>query len=152
MFRRLLMISSIAAALAGTGALAQDFQGKRIGRAGAARQFRQRGAGKNGFEGRTLERLQQKLNLTEVQMNGVRALEETRRKEMESLRQEVQPKRQALRQLLQQPNPNPNDVGNAAIALRDTRGRVREINQRFTSGVKGLLTPDQLQNLPKRFQ
>ena len=152
MFRRLLMISSIAAALAGTVALAQDFQGKLAGRAGAARQLRQRGAGRNARDGRMLERLQQKLNLSETQMNGIRALEETRKKEMESLRQEVQPKRQALRQLLQQPNPNPNEVGNAAIALRDTRGRIREINQRFTLGVKGLLTPDQLQNLPKRFQ
>jgi len=152
MFRRLLMISSIAAALAGTAALAQDFQGKQRARLGGAHQFRQRAAGRNAFEGRMLERLQQKLNLSEAQVNGIRALEETRRKEMDSLRQEVQPKRQALRQLLQQPNPNPNEVGNAAIALRDTRGRVREINQRFTSGVKGLLTPEQLQNLPKRFQ
>jgi Spy/CpxP family protein refolding chaperone len=143
MFRRLLMISSIVIALAGTAVVAHGFQGKQAARGGAARQFRQ---------GRMLERLQQKLNLSEVQVNGIRALEETRRKEMDSLRQEVQPKRQALRQLLQQPNPNPNEVGNAAIALRDTRGRVREINQRFTSGVKGLLTPEQLQNLPKRFQ
>src|SRR5215471_14481166 len=140
MFRRLLMISSIVAALAGTAALAQGFQG------------RHRGEGRNASKGRMLERLQQKLNLSEVQVNGIRGLEETRRKEMDSLRQEVQPKRQALRQLLQQPNPNPNEVGNAAIALRDTLGRVREINQRFTSGVKGLLTPEQLQNLPKRFQ
>jgi Spy/CpxP family protein refolding chaperone len=151
MFRRLLMISSIAAALAGTVALAQDIQDKQAGRAGAARQLRQRG-GRNARDGRMLERLQQKLNLNEAQMNSIRALEETRKKEMESLRQEVQPKRQALRQLLQQPNPNPNDVGNAAIALRDTRGREREVNQRFTAGVKGLLTPDQLQNLPKRLQ
>ena len=152
MFRRLLMISSIAAVLAGTAALAQDFQGKQTTRPGGARQFRQRAAGRNVLEGRMLERLQEKVTLTEVQVNGIRALEETRRKEMDSLRQEVQPKRQALRQLLQQPNPNPNEVGNAAIALRDTRGRVREVNQRFTSGVKGLLTPEQLQNLPKRFQ
>ena len=140
MFRRLVIISSFAAALAGTVALGQGLQG------------RHRAEGRNAFDGRMLERLQQKLNLSETQMNGIRALEETRRKEMESLRQEVQPKRQALRQLLQQPNPNPNEVGNAAIALKDTRGRMREINQRFMSGVKGLLTPDQLQNLPKRLR
>ena len=140
MFRRLLMISSIVAALAGTAALAQGFQG------------RHRGEGRNAFEGRMLERLQQKVNLSETQMNGIRALEDTRKKEMESLRQEVQPKRQALRQLLEQPNPVPNEVGNATIALKDTRGRMREINQRFMSGVKGLLTPDQLQNLPKRLR
>jgi len=136
MFRRILIISTIVVALAGTAALAQGFRGNR---------------GREAQSGRLLERLQQKLNLNETQMNGIRALEENRRKEMESLRQEVQPKRQALRQLLQQPNPNPTDVGNATLALRDTRQRTRDINQRYMSGVKGLLTPEQLQMLPKRF-
>jgi len=134
MFRRLLMISSLVVTLAGTAALAQGFRGNRDGRAT-----------------RLLERLQQRLNLNETQVNGVRALEENRRKEMESLRQEIAPKRQALRQLLQQPNPNPTDVGNATLALRDTRQKTRDINQRFLSGFKGLLTPEQLQMLPKRF-
>jgi len=136
MFRRIFIISTIVVALAGTAALAQGFRGNR---------------GRQAQSGRLLERLQQKLNLNETQVNGIRALEENRRKEMESLRQEVQPKRQALRQLLQQPNPNPADVGNATLALRDTRQRTREINQRFMSAVKGLLTPEQLQLLPKRF-
>jgi Spy/CpxP family protein refolding chaperone len=136
MFRRIFITSTIVVALAGTAALAQGFRGNR---------------GRQAQSGRLLERLQQKLNLNETQVNGIRALEENRRKEMESLRQEVQPKRQALRQLLQQPNPNPADVGNATLALRDTRQRTREINQRFMSAVKGLLTPEQLQLLPKRF-
>ena len=136
MFRRIFIISTIVVTLAGTAALAQGFRGNR---------------GRQAQSGRLLERLQQKLNLNETQVNGIRALEENRRKEMESLRQEVQPKRQALRQLLQQPNPNPADVGNATLALRDTRQRTREINQRFMSAVKGLLTPEQLQLLPKRF-
>ena len=134
MFRRLLMISSLVVTLAGTAALAQGLRGNRDGRAT-----------------RLLERLQQRLNLNDTQVNGVRALEENRRKEMESLRQEIAPKRQALRQLLQQPNPNPADVGNATLALRDTRQKTRDINQRFLSGFKGLLTPEQLQMLPKRF-
>jgi len=128
------MISSLVVTLAGTASLAQGLRGNRDGRAT-----------------RLLERLQQRLNLNETQVNGVRALEENRRKEMESLRQEIAPKRQALRQLLQQPNPNPADVGNATLALRDTRQKTRDINQRFLSGFKGLLTPEQLQMLPKRF-
>ena len=85
-------------------------------------------------------------------MNGIRALAENRRKEMESLRQDLQQKRQALRQLIEQPNPNPSDVGNATLALKETRERARDIHQRFMSGVKGLLTPDQLQKLPKRLR
>src|SRR5262249_53948657 len=99
MFRRILIITTIAAALAGTAALAQGVKGNRARHAGISAQLR----------GGSLEGLQQRLNLSESQMNGVRALQETRRTEMQSLRQEMQPKRQALRQLLQQPNPNPTD-------------------------------------------
>jgi len=133
MFRRLIIISTIIITLVGTAAMAQGLRG------------RGRRAG-----GRPGERLQQQLNLTETQKDGIRALRETRQKEVGSLRQELQQKRQALRELMQQSNPNPNDVGNATLALRETRQRMREINQRYASGMKGLLTPDQLQKLPKR--
>jgi Spy/CpxP family protein refolding chaperone len=138
MFRRLVITSSIVFALAGTAAIAQGFRGKGLG--GGAR------------SGQSLERLQQKLNLTEAQMQGIRALQETRRTEMASLRQDLKPKRQALRQLLQESNPNPMDVGNATLALQGSRAKVRDINRNFISGVKALLTPDQLQKLPKRLQ
>jgi Spy/CpxP family protein refolding chaperone len=138
MFRRLVIISTIALTLVGTTAMAQK--------------LRQRAGGRRAFAGQRFDRLQQKLNLSETQMNGIRALQENRRKETQSLRPEVQQKRQTLRQLLQQPNPNPSDVGNATLALKESRSRMRDINQRFASGIKGLLTPDQVQKLPKRFQ
>ena len=134
MFRRLVIVSSIAVMLVGTVATAQGFRGR------------------PGFRGDFSSRLKERLNLTDAQVNGIQALKENRRKEIQSLRQETQPKRQALRQLLNQPNPNPTDVGNATIALKQNRERARDINQGFISGVKGLLTPDQLQKLPKRFQ
>jgi len=140
MFRRKLFTSCLVLALAGTAALAQGLHGRAAGRFGGQ-------AGQN-----FIERMQQKLNLTPAQMDGIRALQENRQKEMQGLRQEMQPERKALRQLLQQPNPNPADVGNATLALRGTREKAREINQRFVSGVKGLLTPDQIQKLPKRLQ
>ena len=64
-------------------------------------------------------------------MNGIRELEQNRRKDMKSLRQE-------LRQ-----------QGQDRTGARD---KAREINQRFMSGVKELLTPEQLQKLPKRLR
>jgi Spy/CpxP family protein refolding chaperone len=138
MFRRTFIITSLVFTLAGTAALAQGLRG--------------RAARRGGSRTERLERLQQKLNLNETQMNGVRALQENRRKEMEGLRGEFQQKRQALRQLMQQANPNPTDVGNATLALKQERERARGINQRFMAGVKGLLTPEQLQQLPKRLR
>src|SRR5436190_736736 len=65
--------------------------------------------------GRRLERLQQALNLTDVQMNGVRALQENRQRETDSLQQEMQQKHQVLRQLLKTASPNATEVGNATI-------------------------------------
>ncbi len=118
----------------------------------AQRPANRRAARQAEIASRRMDRIQQRLNLSDSQLNGIHALQENRRKEMESLQQEVQQKRQALRQLLQQPNPNPSEIGNATLALRDTRGRSRDINQRYQSGVKSLLTPDQQQRLPKRLQ
>ena len=157
MFRRTIIITGLIVALASTAALAQGLRGKAAARrglaaqAGQAGQLRDRSAAR-GLDSRRLEKLQQNLGLSASQMNGLQALEENRLKETETLQQEMQQKRQALRQLLQQPNPNANEVGNATLALKELRGRNREINQRFTSGIKGLLTPDQLQKLPKRLQ
>jgi Spy/CpxP family protein refolding chaperone len=157
MFRRTIIITSLIVALAGTAVLAQGLRGKAAARRGLAAQAGQTGQLRDrlaarGLDSRRLEKLQQNLGLSASQMNGLQALEENRLKETETLQQEMQQKRQALRQLLQQPNPNANEVGNATLALKELRGRNREINQRFTSGIKGLLTPDQLQKLPKRLQ
>jgi Spy/CpxP family protein refolding chaperone len=138
MFRRTVIISSLVLGLAATASFGQGLRGRAAGRRGSLEQ--------------RIERLQQKLNLNDTQVSGIRALEETRKSEMQSLRQELQQKRQGLRQALQGNNPNPTDVGNATLALKETRQRARDINQRFISGVKGLLTPDQLQQLPKRFR
>jgi Spy/CpxP family protein refolding chaperone len=140
MFRRTILTSCLAVALAGTAVLAQGFHSKAAGRFGGQ-------SGQN-----FIERMQQRLNLTPAQVDGIRALQENRQKQMQALRQEMQPERKALRQLLQQPNPNPTDVGNATLAMRGTREKAREINQKFVAGVKGLLTPDQIQKLPKRLQ
>ena len=111
-----------------------------------------RQAGPRGRQGPGIERLQERLNLTPAQVNGIQALQENRRKEMQSLNEEMRQKRQYLRSLMQQTNPNPTDVGNAALAVKETRERARAINERFLSGVKGLLTPEQQQKLPKGFR
>lgn len=136
MLRRTIIISSLIVALAGT----------------ATAQGLRRRAGPVRGPGQRIERLQQRLNLTETQKQGLRALQENRRKEMESLREELRQKREALRSLIEQPNPNPTDVGDATLALRETRQRARDINERFLAGVKGLLGPDQQQRLPKRIR
>ena len=134
MFRRTLIISSLVLALAAGAAYAQGPRGK----------FRD---GQNADQ--IIQRLQQRLNLNDAQVNGIRALAGNRRREMDSLRQEMRQKSQALRALMQQLNPNPTDVGNATLALKEVRERGRAIQERFMTGVKGLLTPEQQNALPK---
>lgn len=137
MFRRIIIVSSIAVALAAITAGAEG--------------LKQRKTLRDGFDGQRLEHLQKKLNVTDGQMNGIRTLADNRRKEMEELQSELRQKREVLRSLMQN-NPNPADVGNAALSLQKTRERARFINQRVADGVRGLLTPKQLQRLPKRLR
>jgi Spy/CpxP family protein refolding chaperone len=139
MFRRLALVITCGIALTGSAAAAQGLRNK--------------SGLHDRVASRSLERFQRRMNLNETQAAQIRALQESRLKEIQSLRQESQSKRQSLRQLLRQPDPNPNEVGNAIIALRaGARGRKRDINARFAAGVKALLTPEQAQKLPKRLQ
>jgi Spy/CpxP family protein refolding chaperone len=142
MFRQLTVIAIIAA-LAGPTVLAA--QGLRARRAVGQRQQRVQ-------RGERVGQVQQRLNLNAAQQEGLRALQQNRRAETQSFQQELRQKRQALREILQQSNPNANDVGNATLQLKEIRERMRGVNQRFLSGLRGLLTPDQLQQLPKRLQ
>ncbi len=137
MFRRTIIISSLFIALVGTSVWAQGVR---------------RNAGPRERQGPGIARLVERLNLTEVQKNGIRALQQTRQQEMRSLQDEMRQKRQALRELMQQQNPNPADVGNATLALRELRERRRSINERFLSGIRALLTPEQLEQLPRRLR
>src|SRR5688572_19278319 len=105
MFRQIVVISTIALALAGTADAAQ-----RRSRRPKARQDR------------VVERLQQRRNLNEAQVNGLRALQEARQRELQSLRQQLRQKGQRSQELQQ-----------------ETQQRRRDINQRFRSGVRGLL-------------
>jgi Spy/CpxP family protein refolding chaperone len=78
MFRRLIVIAGLIVALAATSVLAQGLR-RRANPEG--RQGQGRG------QGQRIERLQERLNLTEAQMNEIRALQEIRRKEAEAANQ-----------------------------------------------------------------
>ena len=79
--------------------------------------------------------LKSALNLTDAQVEAIKALIQTERDRAQAIRTEIQQKRQVLDTLLSAASPNPLDVGNAAIALR------------FISELKKLLTGDQQQKL-----
>jgi hypothetical protein len=121
MFHRFVVVATIALALTGTADAAQR------------RAAGQRAERRNERQDRVGQRLQQRFNLNDTQMNGVRTLQESRKKEMQALRQELRQNRDTSQDL-----------------RRESRDRRRDINQRFKSGVRGLLTPDQLQRTPRQ--
>ena len=69
MFRRTIVIAGLIMTRAAAAALAQGGRRK---------------AGPDGRQGQRIERLQQMLNLTDAQMNEIRALQEIRRKEVQA--------------------------------------------------------------------
>jgi len=93
---------------------------------------------------RSLDALQQALNLTPAQKDSVRELVQSRREAMQSIRAEARPKFQRLMTLLDQPAPDPTAVGRAAIDFKAVHERAKaqraDAEKRFLS----LLNPTQM--------
>ena len=92
------------------------------------------------------------MNLTEEQKQTLRALREGNRTQRQTLMQDTRQKAQALRDLLSQANPNPTDVGNAALALKQARARARELRQQTMKNFRNNLTPEQLKQFRPRLK
>ena len=73
----------------------------------------------------SLKVLQNNLNLSDSQTARVRTLVESRRSRFQSIREDMRPKFKELMGLLDKPNPDPNAVGQAAIALKQVHDRAK---------------------------
>jgi len=87
------------------------------------------------------------LNLTQDQRQAMKALREGNRAQRQALEQETRQKAQALRELMSQTDPNPAEVGNAVLALKQARTRSRELREQTMSNFRNSLTPDQQKSL-----
>ncbi|HYR91964.1 MAG TPA: periplasmic heavy metal sensor [Terriglobia bacterium] len=87
------------------------------------------------------------LNLTDAQVDSVKALFATRQQQAEAIRTDIQQKRQALDAFLNVTSPNPADVGNAAIALRASENKLAAERDWFLTELKKLVTGAQQQTL-----
>ena len=117
--------------------------------------FAQRGRLELG-QGGTIERgqppdpmagLKAALNLTDAQVEAIKALTVTRDERARALRTEIEQKRQTLDTLLDAASPIPIDVGNAAISLRGSQNKLAAERDWFIPELKKLLTGDQQQKL-----
>src|SRR5262245_27231518 len=94
-----------------------------------------------------MTRLKDALNLTDAQVDAIKSLIQTQRQQAQSTMTEIQQKRQTLSALLDAASPNPTNVGNAAIDLRNSEKKLQGLRNSFITQLKALLTGDQQQKL-----
>ena len=91
--------------------------------------------------------LKNALGLTDAQVQAITGLMQTEKARVQAIMSDIQQKRQTLNTLLSAASPNPNDVGNAAIALSASEKKLAPERDYFTTQLKTLLTGDQQQKL-----
>ena len=91
--------------------------------------------------------LKKALDLTDAQVDAIKALMPTERDRVQAIMTEVQQKRQTLDALLNASSPVPTDVGNAAISLRASEKKLQGEHDWFIGELRKLLTGEQQQKL-----
>ena len=105
------------------------------------------GPPQRGQRANPLTRLKDSLGLTDAQVQAITSLAQSERTSVQAIMADIQQKRQALNALLNTASPNPTDVGNAAIALHASEGKVAAERTAFITQVKAQLTGEQQQTL-----
>ena len=108
------------------------------------RQRLQRPAARQSMQ---LGKLRNALNLTPAQIDQLKQIREANQSQRQAITQEMQQKRHALRELMAQSSPDPAQVGNAMLGLKDAQKRSQQLRQQAMESFKRSLTPDQLQKL-----
>jgi Spy/CpxP family protein refolding chaperone len=100
-----------------------------------------------GPRGNPFSRLKNALGLTDAQVQAITSVAQSEKANVQAIMTDIQQKRQALNTLLNSASPNPNDVGNAAIALHAAEGKIGAERTNFINQIKAQLTGDQQQKL-----
>jgi len=107
----------------------------------------QRARGPGGAPLEAASRLKEALGLTDAQVEAIKGIVQAAQPRFESIRTEIQQRRQTLDTLLNAAAPSPMEVGNAAIALHATEAKVQAERNAVISQIKQQLTGEQQQKL-----
>lgn len=102
-----------------------------------------RGAGPARAEHRLLRGALRSLDLTAEQRDKVRAAFEAQRESFRALREKARADRMAVRDLLEQPNPNASAVGAAVLKAHQNRVALRKQRESARAAIEAILTPEQ---------
>ncbi len=92
-----------------------------------------------------MARLRRALTLTDTQAAEIGALLKKHREAVFPVRQDLQARNHDLKDALDATEPNPNTVGQLAIARRGLTDQLRALNGKLRSDIAALLTPEQKQ-------
>jgi len=87
------------------------------------------------------------LNLTPDQVNNLKSIRQANQTQRQNIAQDARQKREALKNLMAQSNPNPTELGNAVLALKQTRGQAQQLREQALNNFKNSLTADQQKTL-----
>ena len=87
------------------------------------------------------------LDLTQAQIEQLKAGREAGKAQRQAVRQEAQQKRRVLRELMSQSNPDATQLGNAVLAMKQARVNAQQFRQQQFEQFKRLLSAEQLKKL-----
>ncbi len=90
----------------------------------------------------------QALNLTPEQSQKIQELRQSKYNEMAALREEMAGRRSELQMLWEKPEPDQNEIIAKQRELLELRGRFQEKSIQHQFALRGILTPDQLAQMP----
>ena len=90
-----------------------------------------------------LQKAKAALNLTDVQVTGVKALLKMRAETTQQIMQEVETAQQKLHDLSNQNSSNATEIGTAFLAVHTAHQRMQAAHVKFRTDFESLLNPDQ---------
>jgi Spy/CpxP family protein refolding chaperone len=153
-------ISAFLALLVGFSQLmAQTAGPAEPGRKGAraAIEKEQRGVGEShrrhlGGGERGWQALVRALELNEGQVESFRQLRLAQHEAMQPMRESLKEERRRLRELLNQENPDPFEIGTSVLAAHEHRLQMRALHEQSREAFRNMLTPSQEQKLDEMLQ
>src|SRR5690349_21634296 len=108
--------------------------------------FAQRGLrapGSRGGGSAPFANLKNALNLTDAQVSAIQSSAQAAQQQTKTINADLRTRRQTLESLLSAASPNPNDVGNAALAVRASENQLRTVQSNLLTSIRNTLTSDQ---------
>src|SRR5262247_893782 len=79
----------------------------------------------------SIQKVRSALNLSEAQTNGLQALVKMRQQAIEQITMSAEETHRKLEALMEQPNPNPTEVGTALLAVRSIHDSIEAAQEKF---------------------